>query len=42
MVLEQVRGTSTVVDEVKGGEYGLDLLVQAMSAHTCIYKIFRI
>ena len=43
MVLEQVRGTSTVEDIVKGGAYGLDVIVQALSTHNwaCTIRFFE-
>lgn len=43
MVLEQVRGTSTVEDKVYGGEYGLDVLIQALSTHNwaCTIRFFE-
>ena len=43
MVLEQVRGTSTVEDKVYGGEYGKDDLIQAFSTHNwaCTIRFFE-
>ena len=43
VVLEQVRGTSTVEDVVKGGAYGLDVIVQALSTHNwaCTIRFFE-
>lgn len=43
IVLEQVRGTSTVEDIVKGGRYGLDVIVQALSTHNwaCTIRFFE-
>lgn len=43
IVLEQVRGTSTVQDTVMGGAYGLDVIVQALSTHNwaCTIRFFE-